>query len=202
MLYSSSDVWIITWHVLALCPSLPHIPQRLSLGCANLLWSPLLNDSTATWATTSSWAIACLSFSTAITPLLYNRVLFTLRRRLSISFGRGRSWTSAFTRANSCIIATVLLEKDFNAFKFGSGELHWCFLICLSRCSNWNLVSRTVFGVFELQGVEVTIFSIGGGVRSCTSSFDTTLSGLKGINPAPLKADLMFLSVMVAWTAA
>ena len=184
-----------------LCPSLPHTPQRLSFGRADLPWPPLLDDSTATWASTCSWSIACLPFSAVITPLSCNRVLFALRRRLSISFAFRRSWISAFTRAYSCIIAFVPLAKDFNASKIGSGELLWCLLIHLSRYSVWNSASRTVVGVFEPQGVEGTISSTGGGVRVCTSSFETTLSGLKGTSPAPLKADLMFLFVIVAWNA-
>jgi len=47
----------------------------------------------------------------------------------------------------------VSLEKDLNTSKIGSGDLLWCLLIRLSRHSDWNSASRTVFGVFELQGV-------------------------------------------------
>ena len=153
-----------------LCPSLPHTPQRLSFGRADLPWPPLLDDSTATWTSTFSWATACFPFSTVITPLFINWVLFALRRRLSISFAFRRSWSSAFTRAYLCIIAFVPLERDFNASKIGSGELLWCLLILFSRYSDWNSASRTVVGVFEPQGVEGTVSSSTGvEVRSYTS---------------------------------
>ncbi|KAJ0131024.1 Uncharacterized protein HZ326_25870 [Fusarium oxysporum f. sp. albedinis] len=52
--------------------------------------------------------------------------------------------------------------------------------------------SHRVFGVFETQGAEgLTTSSAGVGVRSCTSSFEITLSGSRGASPAPLKAALI-----------
>ncbi|KAJ0121819.1 Uncharacterized protein HZ326_31669 [Fusarium oxysporum f. sp. albedinis] len=62
--------------------------------------------------------------------------------------------------------------------------------------------SVAVFGVFETHGVEGLAASPGGvGVRSCTSSFEITFSGLRGARPAPLKPPRILLSVKVALNA-
>src|ERR1700754_804176 len=48
--------------------------------------------------------------------------------------------------------------------------------------------SYAVCGVFETQGVVVDDKGLGGvGVRSFTSSFERTVSGLNGTSPAPRK---------------
>ncbi|KAJ0128293.1 Uncharacterized protein HZ326_28615 [Fusarium oxysporum f. sp. albedinis] len=61
------------------------------------------------------------------------------------------------------------------------------------------MISECQTSVFETHGVEGLASSpTGVGVRSCTSSFETTLYGSRGTNPALLKAALIFLSVMVA----
>ena len=55
-----------------------------------------------------------------------------------------------------------------------------------------------VFGVFETQASGRLASSKGIRVRRCTSSFESTASGSREANPAPLKLPLMLRSVIVA----
>jgi hypothetical protein len=74
-----------------------------------------------------------------------------------------------------------------------------CLLIHHSRYSYCNPASRIVFGVLDTQRVKwLATFSAGVGVCRCTSSFEITYSGLKGIRPAPLKPPSIFFSVIAA----
>ena len=58
---------------------------------------------------------------------------------------------------------------------------------------------RGLCGVWKTQGCGVPAREVGGvGVRSLTSSLESTFSGSNGIRPAPVKPPWIFFSVIEA----
>ena len=66
-----------------------------------------------------------------------------------------------------------------------------------------EFASRGLWGVWKTQGCGVAALEFRGvGVRSLTSSLESTLSGLYGTRPAPAKPPWIFLLVIEAKKAA
>ena len=69
--------------------------------------------------------------------------------------------------------------------------------ILMKSCVCWKKEgwSRSCRGGYAVASIRRRLLI---GYCTCISSFETTLSGLRGISPAPLKPALIFASVIVA----
>jgi hypothetical protein len=92
--------------------------------------------------------------------------------------------------------------RDLNAPRIESGELLWWPTDLPFKVFRLKLGPKgRLWGLWNPKG-RTGLLPAGVGVRNCTSSLESTFSGSRGTCPAPLKADLMFSSVIAAWKAA
>ena len=161
-----------------LCPGLPHTLQHRTLvrppsapppsGCISCTPSP----PTAPWPNAS-----CPSYTESDPPSC-TRVLLALRRLLSASLALRSAAFSDRRRATWCMTAVVLLVSWSTAANIGVGELlRWLEMRVLISV-DCEVASRGFCGVWKTQGCGVAAREFRGvGVRSLTSSLESTLSG-------------------------
>ena len=172
-------------HVRELCPASPQRLQRLCRCVLVPACAPPRHASSCISLSTLIWIASSRPSAFVKVPYLYIRFFWRFLRRVAASLAFCRLATYKRSKTAECIISLAPLVSWLSDLSIKVGELFWCLWARSQTSAIWEPNLAALLGVLDSHWA--TSIAGGVGVRSLTSSFNNTVSGLNGTKPVPRK---------------